>query len=543
MPEIADIVNQRWDVIVVGTGIGGATLGYALAKAGKRVLFCEKGRSHLGSADAITGAYAEQHFDSPSVPRPEHRSQLARAGRFWDQVTDLSGRRPRTFIPFIGAGTGGSSALYGMAMERFFPEDFEPRRHHPAAADSSLPDRWPITYAEVAPYYAAAERLYGVRGGRDPLRTEPGLAPLPEAPAFTPAAQELSDLLTRRGLHPYRLPMACEYLPDCECCQSYLCARDCKNDSSRVCLRPAIREHGAVLLDECEVLRLEATREAVTGVVCEQPGRRFEVKGGVVVLAAGALVTPTILLRSRSEDWPNGLANDSGLVGRNLMRHCLDLYIVSPRAKSGDNRQKELAFNDFYQFEGQRLGTVQSFGRLPPAEMLAASLEDDLRHGPLPWLAKAFWLVRPVIKPALRRLAERSLVLAGTVEDLPYPENRVAVDGTATLTVRYRMHAEGETRVEKFRALVRDAFRPHTVQIIKQAENNERLAHACGTCRFGDDPHSSILNRYNLAHGPGNLYAVDSSFFPSSAGTNPSLTIAANALRVADHMLRSAHQG
>jgi choline dehydrogenase-like flavoprotein len=105
------------------------------------------------------------------------------------------------------------------------------------------------------------------------------------------------------------------------------------------------------------------------------------------------------------------------------------------------------------------------------------------------------------------------------------------------------MRAEGETRVAKFRALVRHAFRPHKVQIIRQAENNERLAHACGTCRFGDDPESSVLDRTNLAHGLGNLYVIDSSFFPSSAGTNPSLTIAANALRVADHILRLAHQG
>jgi choline dehydrogenase-like flavoprotein len=384
--------------------------------------------------------------------------------------------------------------------------------------------------------------LYGVRGGRDPLRTEAGLTPLPEAPPFTPVAQELSDLLTHKGLHPYRLPMACDYIPGCECCQSYLCARGCKNDSSRVCLHPAIGEHGAALLDECEVVRLEATRNSVTGVVCERRGRRLELRGDIIVLAAGALMTPAILLQSRSEDWPNGLANDSGLVGRNLMRHCLDLFVVKLRTSGGDNRQKELAFNDFYQFEGQRLGTVQSFGRLPPAAVVAESLEDDLRHGRFPWLANALWLAKPAIKSALRRIADRSVVLAGTVEDLPYPENRVVIDGKQ-LAVHYRMRAEGETRVAKFRALVRHAFRPHKVQIIRQAENNERLAHACGTCRFGDDPESSVLDRTNLAHGLGNLYVIDSSFFPSSAGTNPSLTIAANALRVADHILRLAHQG
>jgi choline dehydrogenase-like flavoprotein len=329
VPKLNDIVNQRWDVIVVGTGIGGATAGYALARAGKHVLFCEKGRSHLRSADAITGSYAERHFDRLSVPRPEHRDLLARAGRSWELITDQSDRHPRTFIPFIGAGTGGSSALYGMAMERFFPEDFEPRRNHPNAAGASLPERWPITYEELAPYYSVAEQMYGVRGGRDPLRSEASLVPLPDAPPLTRAAQELSDLLVRKGLHPYRLPVACEFVAGCECCQSYLCARECKNDGARSCVRPAIEEHGAVLLDQCDVLRLEATRESVTSVSCARLGSRFMLKGDVVVLAAGALATPEILLRSRSALWPDGLANDSGLVGRNLMRHFVDLYLLA----------------------------------------------------------------------------------------------------------------------------------------------------------------------------------------------------------------------
>jgi len=541
MSELQDIVNRRWDVIIVGTGVGGATLGYALARAGKRVLFCEKGRSHLGGDGAITGSYAEQHFDRPSVPRPEHRSALARAGRFWDQVTDRSGPKPRTFIPFIGAGTGGSSALYGMAMERFFPEDFEPGRNHLRAAESSLPERWPITYEELAPYYAAAEQLYGVRGERDPLRTEPGLPPLPKAPPLTATAQQLLDLLAGKGLHPYRLPMGCEYVPGCECCQSYLCARDCKNDSARVCLRPAVTDHGAVLLDQCEVLRLDATRETVTGVICDRLGETFRLAADTVVLAAGALVSPAILLRSRSNDWPNGLANDSGLVGRNLMRHYLDLYIVTPRVKPLDNRQKELAFTDFCQFRGERLGTVQSFGLLPPADLVAESLQDDVRHGAWPWLSAAFGLAKPAVKAVLRRLSDRSVVFAGTVEDLPYPDNRVTlgIESKVPLAIHYWMHAEAKARIAQFRELVRAAFSPNRVQIVKQAENNERLAHACGTCRFGDEPRSSVLDRNNRAHGLAGLYVVDSSFFPSSGGTNPSLTIAANALRIGDHLLQS----
>ncbi|MBK8754891.1 MAG: GMC family oxidoreductase [Candidatus Competibacteraceae bacterium] len=536
MTEITDIITQRWDVIVVGTGIGGATLGYALAKAGKRVLFCEKGRLHLGDAEALTGRYAEQSFAQPSVPRPEHRELLARAGRCWDQIEDCSASKPRRFIPFIGASTGGSSALYGMAMERFFPEDFTPRRNYPDIAGTSLPERWPISYQDLAPYYTAAEQLYRVRGGGDPLRAEETVHPLPALPPLMPAAQELTQFLQDKNLHPYRLPMACESVPGCECCQGYLCPRECKNDSARICLQPALAQHGAALLDQCEVVRLEATREAVTGVVCERQGKQFVLKGDLVVLAAGALVTPNLLLRSRSDFWPNGLANDSGLVGRNLMRHFVDLYLITPRHSAGDNRHKELAFNDFYH-SPERLGTVQSFGRLPPAEMLAESLEQDIHHGPLPWLAKPFRWVKPMLKPMLRRMVERSLVLAGIMEDLPYPDNRVTIGSDQRSTqLYYRIQPTEQARIERFRDRVREALRPYKVQIVKQAENNERIAHACGTCRFGENPKESVLDPRNRAHGLGNLYVVDSSFFPSSGGTNPSLTIAANSLRVAEDL-------
>lgn len=539
MTNISEIIVQKWDVIVVGTGIGGATLGYALAKAGKKVLFCEKGRSYLGNTEVLTGRYAEQSFAQPSVPQPKHQALLARAGRCWDQIEDCSGSKIRRFIPFIGTGVGGSSALYGMAMERFFPEDFTPRGNYSAATEASLPECWPISYQDLAPYYAAAEQLYRVRGGGDPLRAEEATNSLPAAPPLTPAAQDLTDFLQGKGLHSYRLPLACESVPDCECCQSYLCPRNCKNDSARVCLQPALEQYGAALLDQCEVLRLEATRQTVTGVVCERQGNPLVLKGDLVVLAAGALVTPTILLRSRSNLWPNGLANDSGLVGCHLMRHFVDLYLITPRHGVGDNRHKEIAFNDFYH-ASERLGTVQSFGRLPPGEILAESLSQDIHHGPLPWLEKPFALLKPFLKPVLQRMVERSLVLAGIMEDLPYPDNRVTIkDDQGPIQLHYQIRPDEQARIERFRIRVREALRPYKVQIVKQAENNERLAHACGTCRFGENPQESVLDPRNRAHRLGNLYIVDSSFFPSSGGTNPSLTIAANALRVAGQILEA----
>lgn len=540
MADLPEIANHQWDVIIVGTGVGGSTLGYALAKAGKRVLFCEKGKSHLGSAAALRGDYAENHFIRPDVPRVIHRDTLAKAGRWSDEMEDTTFPRGRTFIPFIGSGPGGSSALYGMALERFFPSDFTPKRNFPDATETTLPEAWPISYETLAPYYKTAEELYRVRGSGDPLRGEPEPAHFLSPPPLTAGASELFDFFKTNGLHPYRLPAACEYVPGCQCCQGYLCPNNCKNDSSRICLEPALAQYGAQLLSECEVLRLEASRHKVTGVVCSLHGQQLTLRADTVVLAAGALESPAILLRSGSDAWPHGLANDSGMVGKNLMRHHIDLYLLKPRTHGKlDNRHKELAFNDFYQKDGKKLGSVQSFGRLPPASMLVESMEQDIRDSQTRWAATPFKLLKPFLKPVLNRLVTESTVLATIMEDLPYEANKIelAPGNTARLSMHYTVKPYDQVRIEAFRALMGNILKPYHPKPIKQAENNQRIAHACGTCRFGTDPKNSVLNAFNRAHGLSNLHVVDSSFFPSSGGTNPSLSIAANALRVAEHLM------
>ncbi|MBE9535111.1 MAG: GMC family oxidoreductase [Proteobacteria bacterium] len=533
----------EWDAIIIGTGIGGGTLGYALAKAGKSVLFCEKGKSHLDGDLALRGDYAETFFARPEVPLPKHREILSRAGRCFDEIEDLSSERCRCFIPFIGFGTGGSSALYGMAMERFFPADFTPKRYYPEATESTLPECWPITYEELQPYYEGAERLYRVRGTADPLRGDETLGHLPP-PLPCPGSQELHDFLRGKGLNPYRLPIACEYVSGCRGCQGFLCARNCRNDSVRICLEPALTQFGAHLVDECEVLKLEATRSLVTGVVCSWRGHELTLRAKIVVLAAGALATPKILLESASPAWPYGLANDSGLVGRNLMRHYIDLYAVFPKARQGlPGNLKELAFNDFYIAGGQKLGTVQSFGAMPPASVIVESMEQELREGSLIGAAWLFKLAKPMVKPVLNHLFSRSIILATIMEDLPYKDNLVMLSeqpdshGRSRLALKYRIREYDSARIKAFREKVRATLMPYRFILIKQADNNERLAHVCGTCRFGLDRNESVLDANNRAHGLPNLYVVDSSFFPSSAGTNPALTIAANALRVSEKIL------
>jgi choline dehydrogenase-like flavoprotein len=519
--DLAQVAKQSWDVIVVGTGIGGATLGYALARAGKRVLFCEAGNSTLADG-ALRGRYAEQFLTRGHT---SYQDILRRAGRYHEEILDRSASRPKGFIPFIGSGSGGSSALYGMVLERFLPCDFAPRANYPDAPGALLPERWPINYEELVPYYELAERLYRVR--RDA--------------ALSPCGQEMFGFLQGKGLHPYRLPQACEFVAGCEGCQGYLCAKDCKNDSSRICLEPAMREFGAHLLDNCKVVRLLANRQEVTGVECVLGGKRVILQAGIVVLAAGALATPKLLLESASSLWPSGVANDSGMVGRSLMRHYVDLYAVFTKSRPVTRGNvKEIGFNDFYQLHGKKFGSVQSFGLLPPAEMLAASMVQDVRDGRMPWAGTLFNFMRPAVIPLLKRMLSRTTILAAIMEDLPYADNQLALMRDSAneprLALTYTVRDYDKARLRECRSTIGDALKPYRFMLFKQAENNRRLAHVCGTCRFGLDPTNSVLDRSNKAHNLSNLYAVDASFFPSSGGTNPGLTIAANALRVAAHL-------
>ncbi|ORB61075.1 GMC oxidoreductase [Mycolicibacterium tusciae] len=523
-----------WDVIVVGTGMGGGMLGYSLARSGRRVLFVEKGRSTLPGepgtiralpevAEPLAGRSAEAYYDA-----------LARAGRSTDEILDISGRFSRRFVPYLGSGTGGSSAIYGMACERFFVRDFTPRQDFRHPGDSTVPEAWPITYDQLSPWYADAEKLLGVRGQPDPLRPEAAEVNRPAAPPFSADNQHLVDYLVGRGLHPYHLPMACDYTAGCASCHSHLCEKSCKGEAGRNCVLPAVAEHGAHLLPECRVVRLEADRTHVRKVICEDRSGTVALTARVVVLAAGALVTPVLLLNSRSGDWPGGLANGSDWVGRNLMRHLIDLVEIWPQSDSKITApNKEIGLNDFYFWEGQKYGTVQSFGSMPPMELLTN------RPGPK---ARALRFVRPAARRVYERFLTGGLVLAPLMEDLPYLDNRVmpshqpSPDGRQRLQIQYRLHASETERRATFLGLLKDVFKPFRKITLRGAEDNEALGHVCGTCRFGTDPKSSVLDPQNRAHEVNNLYVVDSSFFPSSAGLNPSLTVAANALRVSAHI-------
>ena len=513
---------MTWDAIIVGTGVGGSTLGLALAQAGKRVLFVEKGLDlWADDAQAIRGGTAEAQPGYRDFDEPARGHVLARSGRAQERLFNASGGG--SVLPEIGCGTGGSSALFGMVLERFFPADFTPRAYHPDPGESSLPETWPLGYEDFRPWYEKAERLYRVRGDADPLQPDNRPALLPPA-SLGPGASALFNEVAATRLHPYRLHIACETLPDCRSCQGYLCPQACKNDADRMALRPAIREHGAAILSECRAVALTADRTRITGVVCDHRDGRITLRGRVVVLAAGALHTPALLLSSRSPEWQSGLANRSGLVGANLMRHGIDLWALLAASQITDARDfKSIGVNDLYLGTGGgKLGTVQSFGAWPPLESILNQ-------------RSSWWRLLGPIAPMLWRRLSVIPILASILEDLPYSANRVEVDesdGERRVRVHYAAGPSEIRRRKALRSELRSRLKSLGPFLVSGVDAPKALGHACGTCRFGDDPRSSVLDRNNKAHGLDNLFVVDASFFPSSAGMNPALTVAANALRV-----------
>jgi choline dehydrogenase-like flavoprotein len=228
------------------------------------------------------------------------------------------------------------------------------------------------------------------------------------------------------------------------------------------------------------------------------------------------------------------LANGSDWVGRNLMRHVVDHIEVWPQPGCKITAEnKQLGLNDFYFWEGHKYGTVQSAGVMPTMEAVT-------NHPG--WQSKALRMITPAARPIYERVFSGGLVLAAIMEDLPYLNNRVlpcdrpSSDGRQRLRLQYRLHASEIERRAVFLKQVKQIFEPFRTIMMRTATSNAALAHACGTCRFGTDPKTSVLDPQNRAHEVDNLYVVDTSFFPSSTGLNPSLTVAANALRVAAHV-------
>ena len=494
---------QHYDVIVIGSGVGGGAVSRRVAERGARVLLLER------------GGFLPREADNWSVEAVFFAKKYA-AGESWLD------RRGAPFDAGAYYHVGGSTKFYGAAMFRFRERDFQAVQH----AEGISP-AWPIGYADLEPYYDQAEALFGVHGDdRDDPTAPRGRKPFPfPAIASEPVVARMAQRLRDQGLHPSALPLAIDSRPSgkcvlCRTCDGFPCRLAAKNDAQTCLVEPALATGRVDLWTGAAArrLRLSPDGRSVQGVEVEHAGELKTVSAKIVVVSCNAVNSAALLLRSACAAAPQGAANSSGAVGRHYMTHNQSaLMALSPRANT-TVFQKTLAVNDFY--FGDRafpfpMGQAQMLGKLQGG-MLSANL---------PYLPRFVG----------SQLARRSVDWLVLSEDLPDPENRVSLDGSRIRLATRPNNMDGHRRlVGRMAAALKRCGYP--VVLVKPLTAHA-TAHQCGTVRFGSDPRTAALDPFCRSFDHQNLFVIDASFLPSSAAVNPALTIAAQALRAADHIL------
>jgi choline dehydrogenase-like flavoprotein len=513
-------MDKRFDVIIVGSGAGGGTLARQLAPSGKSILILERGdwlKREAANWDA-EAVFVQNRYVSPDT--------------WYD-------RNGRPFQPQVHYFVGGATKMFGAALYRLRKEDFGELRHH-----DGISPAWPISYDELEPYYARAEQMYHVHGlrGRDPTEP-PASGPYPCPPVSNePRIQQLFDNLTAAGYHPFPAPcavmldeqnMAYSTCIRCQTCDGFPCLVHAKSDAETVAVRPAVEFPNVTLLRNAKALKLHtnANGTAITAVVADVAGQRDVFRGDIVVVSCGAANSAKLLLMSANDKHPNGLANGSDQVGRNYMFHNSQAVLAISLEPNATIFQKTIALNDFYfgmdgfeypmgniQMTGKSLGPMYRGEKPLETALLPMGLLDNLaRH------AVDFWL---------------------TTEDLPDPENRVTVNQAGNLTLSYTPNNQmaRQKLYDKLKSMLSVlGMHPHLIPrniYMKTEIPIAGCAHQAGTCRFGADPKTSVLDVNCKAHELDNLYVVDTSFFVSIGAVNPSLTAIANSIRVSDHLLQ-----
>jgi choline dehydrogenase-like flavoprotein len=416
-------------------------------------------------------------------------------------------------------------------LYRLRREDFEAIEH----VDGTSP-AWPIDYETLEPYYERAERLYHVHGngGFDPTEP-PRQSPYPYDPIpHSRAMKEIIQRLRAQGLHPSPLPLGLIKPGEeggcvlCNTCNSFPCRVQAKSDADVLCVRAAVGQPNVTLWTDAFVRRLltDPSGKKIEAVEIERKGEIIRVDAAVVIASCGAVNSAALLLRSATNAHPRGLANSSGLVGKRYMAHLATMIEAVNLGQRNDTTfSKTIAINDYYLSGpngGYPLGQIQAQGR---THGLMAKL-----HAP--------WWGRRIPLPIYNWWVDRGYDWLAMSEDLPRDDNCVTLDPSGRIVLRYRqtnVQAHHQLVVELKRILARMGLRfPVTHSL-----GTSNTTHQCGTLCFGADPATSVLDPYCRAHDVANLFVVDASFFPSSAAVNPGLTIAAQALRVADHIMAS----
>lgn len=487
------------DLIIIGSGLGGATVAAALAPTGLRILILEKGE-HL-------------------LPSPEARDDEAIfLRRHFAPTEEWLGSDGKPFVAGNHYVVGGNTKFYGAVMYRYREADFAPRAHMEGVSPG-----WPMTYADLAPWYNAAEKLFRVRGAvsqdpTEPPRTAPYCYPaVPDEPVLA----KVRHRLEQAGAQPASLPLAIDieaWLAEGQTgWDAYPNTGKGKIDAESGPLTDALAYANVTLMTGAEVMRLEtdATGGQITEAVVHHKGQELYLQARGFALAAGAIQSAALLLKSANTVHPTGLANGSDQVGRNFMNHNSSaLLTINPLLRNTSVYQKTLSLNDFYNRDpktGFPLGNVQSLGRIT-----AATLKANMRWVPMP-------LARLIAAYAFGWFLQS--------EDLPDPESRVMWQNERIVMnwTRSNMRAH-KTLIARTRSIMRCAGFPI---IFVRTFGVKTTSHQCGTARLGEDPMKSVVRLDLRSHQIGNLWITDASVLPTSAAVNPALTVAALSLRAA----------
>jgi len=494
-----DLGSTVFDVLIVGSGFGGATTAYALSRAGLSVLLVERGGwPHRDETDWNGRAILlEGRYRSETPLLVQQNGAEAPVETFPNEVV------------------GGNSIFFGGATLRLRAGDFT---------------RWPVSYAELEPHYGAAEALLEVHGraGEDPCEP-PRSTDYPFAPLeLTAPARRIRDAAAALGLRPFALPVALNHRGareprciNCFTCDGFPCRIGAKNDVTQTALKKADPARLTILARTLASRLSVATDGRITGLeaIDRQSGRRVMLRARAFVLSAGALGTPALMLHSGL-----GRLDQSGALGRHLMRHCNAMvgYVFPFRTNPESVNHKQICITDRYESaratDGTALGVIQDMC-MPPREVVRVL-------GP------------PGFRWAASLSAARIQTLLCIAEDEPRAENRVELApdrvDAAGLPVAQVIHAytDGDRRRrDTLIALARKILR-RAGGIAGKVRLIDSFSHAVGTARFSRSRLEGVLDPDCRFWASPNLFVVDGSFMPTSGGVNPSLTITANALRV-----------
>ncbi len=520
-------VDRAADVVIVGAGPAGGVVARRLAAAGFGVVALEQGDWHDPADFAAERPDFELQARTRWSPDPNVRG-LDADYPVVERASDVA--------PLLFNGVGGSTLLYAADWCRLRPSDFRVRTLDGVADD------WPLDYRELEPWFDATDREMAVAGlAGDPSLPPTGPLPAPPLP-IGPGGRRVAAAHDRLGWHWWPGTNAVQRAG---CVQWGTCLEGCpvgaKATADLTHWRAAVAA-GVRLRTGARVRRvlLDARGRARGVAYVDREGREHEIAAGLVVLAANGIGTPRLLLLSAGPGHPDGLANRSGLVGRRLMVHpfatVAGVFDEPLRSWVGHAGPKIVSY-EFYETDTTRgfvRGAKWSLGGVAGPVGIALAHPDD---APPPWGAGHH--------DGMRARLGRTMSWGIFTEDLPEDDNRVTLDpdvtdsdGLPAPRVAYRI-SENTWRMLRFHAeRARESLlEAGAVSVAAQVPVRGAGWHLLGTARMGDDPETSVVDRFGRAHDVPNLYVADGSVFVTSAGVNPTSTIVALAARLADHLV------